>query len=339
MTAWISRICSLDTLVADGKEAVHARDAVEFIYYDSEATAQMVAVDTCDRLSLYTWYPEEGAGRNLLSILHQNLVVLVVGYHLAKLHIHTHAGKEFVCFLRRFLWHSGEQSVASFQEIDVHQRWVHIRIIIRNHVALHFWEGSGNLHTCGTTAHNDHVQEFLALLFCGTGQCTLQVTQHSVAQSHCLWNGLHRNRPLLDVGIAIEIGSGSCCEHQVIVLNLTDGSLQNLLVWEYGSRFCHAEVEVLALAENLAEREGDGTWVDTCRSYLIDKRRELMEIVLIDQHHLQVWIAEVFCQTKTTESATYDNYSLQLISLDINAHNYCCFYILITYICWKFCSL
>ena len=38
-------------------------------------------------------------------------------------------------------------------------------------------------------------------------------------------NGLHRNRPLLDVGIAIEIGSGSCCEHQVIVLNLTDGSL------------------------------------------------------------------------------------------------------------------
>ena len=89
----------------------------------------------------------------------------------------------------------------------------------------------------------------------------------------------------------------------------------------------------VALAENLAEREGDGAWVDTCRSYLIDKRRELMEIVLIDQHHLQVCLAEVFCQTKTPESTTYDNNSLQLISLDINAHNYCCFYILITYIC------
>ena len=58
-----------------------------------------------------------------------------------------------------------------------------------------------------------------------------------------------------------------------------------------------------------------------------------MEVVLVNQHHLQVCLAEVFCQTKTTESATYDNYSLQLISLDINAHNYCCFYILITYIC------
>ena len=43
-----------------------------------------------------------------------------------------------------------------------------------------------NLYTCGTTAYNDHVQEFLSLLFCGTGQCTLQVAQHSVAQSHCL---------------------------------------------------------------------------------------------------------------------------------------------------------
>ena len=50
-----------------------------------------------------------------------------------------------------------------------------------------------------------------------------------------------------------------------------------------------------------------------------------MEIVLIDQHHLQVCLAQVFSQAKTTESATYNHYSLQLISLDINAHNYCCF--------------
>ena len=54
MTARISWIGGLEALVADGKEAVHARDAVEFIYYDSETTAQMVAIDTCDRLSLYT---------------------------------------------------------------------------------------------------------------------------------------------------------------------------------------------------------------------------------------------------------------------------------------------
>jgi len=103
MTARISWIGGLEALVADGKETVHARDAVEFIYHDSETTAQMVAIDTCDRLCLHTRYPEEGTGRNLLSILHHNLVVLVVGYHLAKLYIHTHAGKEFVCFLRRVL--------------------------------------------------------------------------------------------------------------------------------------------------------------------------------------------------------------------------------------------
>ena len=54
MTARISWVCGLDTLVADGKETVHARDAVEFIYYDSETTAQMVAIDTRDRLCLYT---------------------------------------------------------------------------------------------------------------------------------------------------------------------------------------------------------------------------------------------------------------------------------------------
>ena len=103
MTARISWVCGLDTLVADSKETVHARDAVEFIYYDSETTTQFVALDTCDRLCLHTRNPEEGTGRNLLTILHQNLVVFVVGYHLAKLYIHTHTGKEFVCFLRRVL--------------------------------------------------------------------------------------------------------------------------------------------------------------------------------------------------------------------------------------------
>jgi hypothetical protein len=63
----------------------------------------MVAINTRDRLCLYTGYPEKGAGRNLLTILHQNLMVLVVGYHFAKLHIHTHACEEIVCFLGRVL--------------------------------------------------------------------------------------------------------------------------------------------------------------------------------------------------------------------------------------------
>ena len=103
MTARISRICGLKTLVADGKETIHARDAVELIYYDSETATQFVAVDTGNRLRLYARYPEEGAGRNLLTILHQNLVVLVISYHLAKLYIHPHAGKEIVCFLGRVL--------------------------------------------------------------------------------------------------------------------------------------------------------------------------------------------------------------------------------------------
>ena len=54
MTARISWVCGLDTLVADSEETVHARDAVEFIYYDSETATQFVALDTRDRLRLHT---------------------------------------------------------------------------------------------------------------------------------------------------------------------------------------------------------------------------------------------------------------------------------------------
>ncbi len=131
-----------------------------------------------------------------------------------------------------------------------------------------------------------------------------QVTEHGVAQSHCLRNGLHRNRPFLDVGIAIEIGGGSCSERPVIVLDPPMEVCRIFLSGNTALASVPDAEKVLALAENLAEREGDGTWIDTCRGNLIDKWRELMEVVLVNQHHLQVCIAEIFCQTKTTESAT-----------------------------------
>ena len=57
-----------------------------------------------------------------------------------------------------------------------------------------------------------------------------------------------------------------------------------------------------------------------------------MEVVLINQHYLKVCLAEVFCQAKTTESTTYNHNSFQLISLDINTHNYCYIFIITKYI-------
>ena len=83
---------------------------------------------------------------------------------------------------------------------------------------------------------------------------------------------------------------------------------------------CRIFFSVSALAENLSEGERDAARVDTCRRYLIDKRRKLVEVVLVDQHYLHARPVEVFCKAQSAESATNDYYSFLLISLDIDAH-------------------
>lgn len=218
--------------------------------------------------------------------------------------------------------HASQESVASLQEINVHQGRVHVEIIIRDDVSLHLGKRTCYLHSHGSASHYDYIEQLLALLFRGTSKCSLQVAEYGISQTHCLGYRFHRDGSFLDVFVSIEIGGSTSGEYEIIVFYFADGSLQYLLVGKYGSCFSHAEEEVLALAENLTEREGDRAGVDTCRCYLIDKRRKLMKVVLVDQYHLQVCLAEFFCQFQTAKSATYDNYSLKFISLDINAHTF-----------------
>ena len=96
--------------------------------------------------------------------------------------------------------------------------------------------------------------------------------------------------------------------------------MQNLLLRVHHTCLRHAEIKVLTFAENLTEGERDATWVDTCRRYLIDKRWKLMEVVLVDQHHLHARPVKVFCKAQSAKSSTNNNYSFLLISLDIDAH-------------------
>ena len=90
--------------------------------------------------------------------------------------------------------------------------------------------------------------------------------------------------------------------------------MQNLLLGVNHTGLCHAEIEVFALAEDLTEGERDAARVDTCRCYLVDKRRKLVKIVLVDKHNLHACPVEVFCKAQATESATDNYYSLLLIS-------------------------
>ena len=320
MSVGVSSIGGLQTLVANGKHAVKSWNTVELVDLEAEATSLVVVADARHGVGTYARHPEECTCRNLCAVLHDYLVVAIVGHHLAEVHVDTHALEEVVSLARRVLRHSGKQTVASLNEINVHQREVHVGIVVRNDVASHLRQRSGYLHTSSTTAYDDDIEQLLTLLLSGAGQRTLEVGEQRIAQPHCLGHGLHRYCPLLDVLVAKEIGCGSGCQYKVVVVNFADRSLQNLLVGVYHTSLSHAEIEVLALAEYLTEGERDAARVDTSRGYLINKRWKLMEVVLVDQHYLHARPVEVFGKAQSAKSATNDYYSLLLISLDIDAH-------------------
>ena len=107
----------------------------------------------------------------------------------------------------------------------MHQRRVHVGIVVGYDVALHLRQGAGNLHTGGATAHDHHVEQFLSLLLGGAGERALQVGEQGVAQAHGLGHGLHGHGPLFDVLVAKEVGCGSGRQNQVVVVDLADGGL------------------------------------------------------------------------------------------------------------------
>ena len=320
MSVRVGSVGGLQTLVADGEHVVESRYAVVFVNLEAEAASHVALVDAGHGVGSDARHPEERTCRNLGAVLHDYLVVAIVGHHLAELYVYAHALEKLVRLLRRLLRETGKQAVARLDEVYVHQRRVHVGVVVRYDVASHLCKRAGNLYARCAAAHDDDVEQFLAFLLSGAGESALEVGEQGVAQAHRLGHRLHRYGPLLDVLVAEEVGRSAGCQHEIVVVDFADGGLQNLLLGVYHTSLSHAEIEVLALAEYLSEGERDAARVDTCRRYLIDKRRKLVEVVLVDQHYLHARPVEVFCKAQSAESATNDYYSFLLISLNIDAH-------------------
>ena len=222
MTFRISRIGGLKTLVADGEHAVHALHAVILVHDDTLSASEMITVHSGDGVGPDTRHPDERTGRYLRSVFHHNLMVVVVGHHLAQTNLNAHALEKLLSLLRRVMRHAGKQSVACLYQIDVHQRRVHVRIVVRQHVAFHLRQSARNLHARGTATHNHHVEQLLTLLLSGAGQRTLQIAQQGVAQSHSLGNGLHRHGLIGYIAVSEEVARRAGGKDKIVILHLSD---------------------------------------------------------------------------------------------------------------------
>ena len=203
----------------------------------------------------------------------------------------------------------------------MHQRSVHVRIIVRQHVAFHLRESTRNLHSRGAAAHNHHIEQLLTLLLRGTCQRAFKIAQQRVTQSHSLRDGLHRHCLIGYIAVSEKVACSAGGKDKIVILHLSDRRLYDFLLRKDGTHLCHTEIEVVLTTEYLSERKRYLPGLDARRGNLIYQRRELMVVVSVHQNHLHAGIAQLRSEAETAESSSDNHNTLFLISLNIDTHS------------------
>ena len=181
-----------------------------------------------------------------------------------------------------------------------------------------------NLHTRGSTAHDSDVHQGLFAVGIVLGLGPLQVLEDGVAQPHRLGDGLHRHSLFLNVFVAKEIGSGTGRQHQMIVVYSAKRGLYGLFLGVDRLHLAHAKEIMFHTLKDTPEGKGDVARLKACRSHLIDEGRKLVVVVLVDQHHLKLRLAQPLCQLQASQAAAYDNHSLPFTSFYVCSHCLSC---------------
>ncbi len=309
-----------NALVANGEHAVETLHAVKGVYHDATSTAEMARVKVAHRLSCHTAHPNKRTGGNGTAVLQHDAVVLVVGNHLVEKHVHAHRAQILLHLGRRVGIHGSKEARSGFYEVDVHERRGKVGIILRKHEVLHFRKCTGYFHTRGTTAHDNHVEQFLTFLVGSASKGAFEVVEKRIAESHGLAHVFHRHGFCSHVIVAEEIGGSAGSQHEVVVVDLTDGSLDYFVFGKDGAHLGHAKKEVLALLEDFAERKRNAAGFDTSRSNLVNEGRKLVVVVAVNEYHLEIAFAQFVGKLQTAEATAYDYHSLLFSLGKIETH-------------------
>ena len=112
--------------------------------------------------------------------------------------------------------------------------------------------------------------------------------------------------------VAKEVGGCSCCKNQIVVMELTDGRLDDFVFREDGTHLCHAVEKIFPALEQFSIREGYGARLYTCRSNLINEGWELVVVVFVYQNYLEIRTAKFVGQLQSAETSSNNNYTLSI---------------------------
>ena len=135
---------------------------------------------------------------------------------------------------------------------------LHVRVVLRQDIALHFRQRPCDLDARRTATDDRYREEGFAGLGLVGDECLLDVLQEDVAQIHRLVEGLHRETMLGDLLIAKVVRRTTACQDEVVVGYFAHRGDELLLLRLDADDVRQAEDEVLLALEGSTEGESDG---------------------------------------------------------------------------------
>src|SRR5687767_14465084 len=89
---------------------------------------------------------------------------------------------------------------------------------------------SRKLHTGGPSTNNHKIHQTVELYFIFNLKCFFKVCQDCIAPRECIFYRPNGNRLLLYFGVAIEVRNGASSHHEIVIIEISDGSFKDLLV-------------------------------------------------------------------------------------------------------------
>ena len=323
MAERIILIAFYQALVADGKDILHTLHTAEPVGKNPARMADALHRQALNRIRTDAAHPDNRPGRNLQTGTRLQNPVPVLRRKLRLTNMYVQCLQIAFGTCRRDRIHSGKETLARIDEVDVHLRGIKVGIITCKDVLLHLRHSPRNFYPRRTASDDHDVHQRLSAHRVFLRLCLFKVTQDGVAQPHGLAHRLHRECGSLNLLVAEEVCPGTCRQNKVVVMDVAYGSRDLLPGCIHRLHLCHTEEEVFLSLEEPTEGERDAARFETGRGDLINQGRELVVIVLVDQDHLEVTADQLESQFQSPQSATYDDDPLLVCVFNVCFHYPC----------------
>jgi hypothetical protein len=173
----------------------------------------------------------------------------------------------------------------------------------------HVAEGPGHLDSGWASAHDDEVQCAGGCL-AGTAIGFFEGLQNGGAEFFGISEGVEGEGEFVGPWDAEEVHTRACCkDEKVSGEGVAGGCVDGALLKVDGGHLVHLDIDVVVVAENVAQSEGRVVGRENAGRYLVEEGVELLVVVFVEEGDVDVVVrGELEGASQAGEASSYDDH-------------------------------